>query len=141
MHVYQSISQHIPRSILAIPLPSIDVPHKLCLSFLCHRSRTSEPLYSSPRGLPLPRLPQLRVVPFLGLAVSTAVVLSARRGQCGQRPTFIGRVLYVERLTAGSTATAQFFMICQVSRFLRPVGLQIFKDEESFIQLAEKMAY
>ena len=40
---------------------------------------------------------------------STAVVLSARRGQCGQRPTSIGRVLYVERLTAGSTATAQFF--------------------------------
>ena len=34
-----------------------------------HRSRTSEPLYSSPCGLPLPRLPRLRVVPFLGLAV------------------------------------------------------------------------
>ena len=40
---------------------------------------------------------------------STALVLSARRGQCGQRMTSIGRVLYVERLTAGSTATAQFF--------------------------------
>ena len=34
-----------------------------------HRSRTSEPSYSSPRGLPLPRLPRLRVIPFLGLAV------------------------------------------------------------------------
>ena len=34
-----------------------------------HRSRTSEPSYSSPRGLPLPCLPRLRVVPFLGLAV------------------------------------------------------------------------
>ena len=34
-----------------------------------HRSRTSEPSYSSPRGLPLPHLPWLRVVPFLGLAV------------------------------------------------------------------------
>src|SRR3954471_14436907 len=34
-----------------------------------HRSRTSEPSYSSPRGLPLPRLPRLRVVPFLGLTV------------------------------------------------------------------------
>ena len=34
-----------------------------------HRSRTSEPLYSSPPGHPLPRLPRLRVVPFLGLAV------------------------------------------------------------------------
>ena len=34
-----------------------------------HRSRTSEPSYSSPRGLPLLRLPRLRVVPFLGLAI------------------------------------------------------------------------
>ena len=34
-----------------------------------HRSRTSEPLYSSPRGHPLPCVPRLRVVPFLGLAV------------------------------------------------------------------------
>src|ERR671919_757540 len=33
------------------------------------RSRTSEPSYSSPRGHPLPRLPRLRVVPFLGLVV------------------------------------------------------------------------
>ena len=30
--------------------------------------RTSEPSYSSTRGHPLPRLPRLRVVPFLGLA-------------------------------------------------------------------------
>ena len=34
-----------------------------------HGSRTSEPSYSSPRGHPLPRLPRLLVVPFLGLAV------------------------------------------------------------------------
>ena len=34
-----------------------------------HCSRTSEPSYSSPRGHPLPRLPRLRVVPFLGVAV------------------------------------------------------------------------
>ena len=34
-----------------------------------HRSRTSEPSYSSPCGHPLSRLPRLRVVPFLGLAV------------------------------------------------------------------------
>ena len=33
------------------------------------RSRTSEPSYSSTRGHPLPHLPRLRVVPFLGLAV------------------------------------------------------------------------
>ena len=46
---------------------------------------------------------------FPGSTSSTALVLSARRGQCGQRPTSIGRVLYMERLTAGSTATSQFF--------------------------------
>ena len=34
-----------------------------------HCSRTSEPSYSSTRGHPLSRLPRLRVVPFLGLAV------------------------------------------------------------------------
>ena len=34
-----------------------------------HCSQTSEPSYSSPCGLPLPRLPRLPVVPFLGLAV------------------------------------------------------------------------
>ena len=33
------------------------------------RSRTNEPSYSSPHGHPLSRLPRLRVVPFLGLAV------------------------------------------------------------------------
>src|ERR687892_1953033 len=38
---------------------------------------------------------------------STALVLSARRGQRGQGTTSIGRVLYVERLTAGSTAAAR----------------------------------
>ena len=31
--------------------------------------RTSEPSYSSTHGHPLPRLPRLRVIPFLGLAV------------------------------------------------------------------------
>ena len=34
-----------------------------------------------------------------------------------------------------------FFVICQVSRFVKPIVLQIFQDEESFIRLAEKMAY
>ena len=34
-----------------------------------HRSRTSECSYSSPRGHPLPCLPRLRVVPFLGLVI------------------------------------------------------------------------
>ena len=74
-----------------------------------HRSRTSEPSYSSTRGHPLSRLPRLCVVPFPASPSSTALVLSARRGQRGQGKTSIRIVLYVERLTAGSTATAQFF--------------------------------
>ena len=41
----------------------------------------------------------------------------------------------------GAWPQPSFFVICQVSRFVRPVGLQIFQDEESFIRLAEKMAY
>ena len=52
----------------AIPL----LTHTPCYSAAtaaARRSRTSEPSYSSPRGHPLPRLPRLRVVPFLGLAV------------------------------------------------------------------------
>ena len=52
----------------AIPL----LTHTPCYSTATaasHRSRTSEPSYSSPRVHPLSRLPRLRVVPFLGLAV------------------------------------------------------------------------
>ena len=52
----------------AIPLRT----HTPCYSAAMaasHRSRTSEPSYSSPRGLPLLHLPRLRVVPFLGLTV------------------------------------------------------------------------
>ena len=52
----------------AIPL----LTHTPCYSAATatsHRCRTSEPSYSSTRGHPLPRLPRLRVVPFLGLAV------------------------------------------------------------------------
>ena len=87
----------------AIP-PLTHYPCYFAVMAASHRSRTNEPSYSSPRGHPLPRLPRLRVVPFLGLVVvqTTALVLSVRRGQRGQRPTSIGRVLYVERLTAGS---------------------------------------
>ena len=57
------------------PTAGQDIPlltHTRCYSAATaasHRSRTGEPSYSSPRGLPLPRLPRLRVVPFLGLAV------------------------------------------------------------------------
>ena len=85
----------------AIPL----LTHTPCYS----AATAASPLYSSSRGHPLLRLPRLRVVPFLGLAVvqTTALVLSARRGQRGQGTTSIRRGLYVERLTAGSTAVAK----------------------------------
>ena len=52
----------------AIP-PLTDTPCYSTATAASHRSRTSEPSYSSPRGHPLSRLPRLRVVPFLGLAV------------------------------------------------------------------------
>ena len=44
---------------------------------------------------------------FPGSASSTALVLSARRGQHGQGTASIGRGLYMERLIAGSTAAAR----------------------------------
>ena len=53
---------------LATPL----LTHTCCYSTATaasHRSQTSEPSYCSPRGLALPHLPRLRVVPFLDLAV------------------------------------------------------------------------
>ena len=48
------------------------VTHTPCYSAArttSHHSRTSDPSYSSSCGLPLPHLPRLRVVPFLGLVV------------------------------------------------------------------------
>ena len=104
-----------PHHPLLLPSLAQGIPlltHTPCYSAVTaasRRSRTIEPSYSSPRGLPLLRLPRLRVVPFLGLAViqTTALVLSARRGQHGQGTTSIGSGLYVERLTAGSTAAAR----------------------------------
>ena len=90
----------------AIP-PLTHTPCYSAVMAASHRSRTSEPSYSSTRGHPVPRLPRLRVVPFLGLAVVH------RRGALGaawstwSRNDSIGRGLYVERLTAGSTAAAR----------------------------------
>ena len=49
--------------------PSHPSTHPHLLLFSGDGRRTSKPSYSSPRGHPLPRLPRLRVVPFLGLAV------------------------------------------------------------------------
>jgi len=57
-----------PTAVQGIP-PLTHTPCYYAATATSHRSRTSEPLYSSPRGHPLPRLPRLRVVPFLGLAV------------------------------------------------------------------------
>ena len=64
-----------PHRPLLLPPLAQGIPlltHTPCYSAVTaasHRSRTSEPSYSSPREHPLPRLPRLRVVPFLGLAV------------------------------------------------------------------------
>ena len=59
------------RPLLLPPLanPSLHSPTPLVILRRRQPSRTSEPSYSSPRGLPLLRLPRLHVVPFLGLAV------------------------------------------------------------------------
>ena len=56
-----------PNAGQAIP-PLTHTPCYSAVMAASHRSRTSEPSYSSPRGHPLPRLPRLHVVPFLGLA-------------------------------------------------------------------------
>ena len=95
---------HRPHTTLTASQAIPPLTHTPCYSAATatsHHSRTSEPSYSSPCGHPQPRLPRLRVIPFLGLS-SNALVLSVRSGQHGQRPTSIGRVLYVERLTARS---------------------------------------
>ena len=52
----------------AIP-PLTHTPCYSAATVASHRSRTSEPSYSSSRGHPLPRLPWLRIVLFIGLAV------------------------------------------------------------------------
>ena len=72
-----------------------------------HRSRTSEPSYSSSRGHPLLCLPRLRVVPFLGLAVVRCRGVVGAAWSMWSTTDFHRRLLYVERLTAGSTAAAR----------------------------------
>ena len=52
----------------AIP-PLTHTPCYSAATAASRRSRTSEPSYSAPCGLPLLRLPRLRVIPFLGLVV------------------------------------------------------------------------
>ena len=60
-HTTPTVGQAIP--------PLTHIPCYSAATAASHRSRTSEPSYSSPRGHPLPRLPRLCVVPFLGLTV------------------------------------------------------------------------
>ena len=59
-HTTPSAGQAIPP--LHSPTPPVILRRR-------QRSRTSEPSYSSPHGHQLPRLPRLRVVPFLSLAI------------------------------------------------------------------------
>ena len=91
------------------------------------------PSYSSPRGHPLPRLPRLRIVPFLGLAVVH------RRGALRAAWSTWSRNDFHRKSTVRGEADSWvhghnpvFFVIRQLSRFVRPIRLQIFQDEESF---------
>ena len=43
--------------------------HPHLLLFIGDGSRTTQPSYSPPRGQPLPYLPQLHAVPFVGIAI------------------------------------------------------------------------
>ena len=60
----------------AIP-PLTHIPCYSAATAASRRCQTDEPSYSSPRGLPLPRLPRLCVIAFLGL------VIVHRRGALG----------------------------------------------------------
>ena len=51
------------------PWPVYPSTHPHLLLFSGDGSRTSQPLYFPPHGQPLPCLPRLRVVPFVGLAI------------------------------------------------------------------------
>ena len=56
-------------SIYSHPWPIYPSTNPHLLLFSGDGSQTSQPSYSPPRGQPLPCLPRLRVVPFVGLAV------------------------------------------------------------------------
>ena len=78
---------------LTVPYNSHSWPGPAAMT-ASHRNRTSESSYSSPRGLPLLRVPRLRVVPFLGLTVvqTTALVLSALHRKstvCGEADSWV----------------------------------------------------
>ena len=92
--------------ILLPPLawPSLHSPTPPVILRRRQHSRTSEPSYSSPCGHPLLRLPRLRVVPFLGLAVVHRPGALGVAWSTWSTNDTIGSRLCVERLTTGSTA-------------------------------------
>ena len=90
----------------AIP-PLTHTPCYYVAAAASHRSRTSGPSYSASRGLPLPRLPRLRVVPFLGVAVVHRPGALGAAWSTWSTTDFHRKVLYVERLTAGSMAATR----------------------------------
>ena len=60
---------HRPLLLPPLARPSLHSPTPPVILRRRQHSRTSEPSYSSPRVHPLPRLPRLCVIPFLGLAI------------------------------------------------------------------------
>ena len=83
--------------------PAYPSTHPHLMLFSGDGSRTSQHSYSPPRGQPLPCLPRLRVVPFVGLAVvQRPGALGAAWSTWSTNDT-IGSRLCVESLTAGST--------------------------------------
>ena len=96
----------IPTAGQAIPL----LTHTPCYSAATTASHRSEPV--NPRtplrvGIHCRVFPGSVSSPFQASPSPTALVLSAWHGQRGQGTASIGRGLYVERLTAGSTAAAR----------------------------------
>ena len=90
----------------------------------------------------LPPVARLRAVPFLGLTVIH------RRGALSVAWTMWSTTDFHRKSTARGESDRSvhghnrvLFVISQVSRFVRSVGLQIFQDEESFIRLYEKIVY
>ena len=96
----------IPTAGQAIPL----LTHTPCYSAATaasHRSKPVNPHTPLRVGIHCRVFPGSTSSPSYVSPSSTTLVLSARRGQRGQGTASIGRGLYVERLTAGSTAAAR----------------------------------
>ena len=86
------------------PWPAYPSTHPHLLLFSGDGSRTSKPSYSPPRGQPLPSLPRLRVIPFLGLTIVHRVGALRAASPTWSTKAAIERGLYVLRLTAGPTS-------------------------------------